>query len=105
VDIAAPIPQAIEIAAYYVATEALANCTKHAGAAAATVVARTDDSVLHVSVHDDGIGGADPTHGSGLVGLIDRIEAFGGTLKVTSPMGGGTAVRARIPLAEPGGVG
>jgi signal transduction histidine kinase len=100
VDIAARIPPAIEIAAYYVATEALANCTKHASATAAAIVARTEDDVLYVSVHDDGVGGADPTRGSGLVGLIDRIEAFGGTLKVTSPMGGGTALQARIPLAE-----
>jgi signal transduction histidine kinase len=98
VQIETRIPPTIEIAAYYVATEALANCAKHARASVVTVDARVQGDVLHLSITDDGVGGADPAKGSGLVGLIDRIEALGGTITVTSPQGGGSTLQVRLPF-------
>ncbi len=78
-------PDRIEVAAYYVVSEALTNTTRHAHATRANVAVEQDDARLHLSIHDDGVGGADPTAGSGLVGLRDRVQALGGTLDVTSP--------------------
>jgi signal transduction histidine kinase len=90
-------PEPVEVAAYYVVCECLTNVGRHAGAAAATVtVDRTGDAVV-VEVLDDGVGGADTERGSGLRGLADRVEAVGGTLRVWSPAGGGTRVRAELP--------
>ncbi len=96
-------PPAIEAAAYYVAAEALANVAKYAGADSASVRVLEDDEegTMIVEVADDGVGGADPTRGSGLEGLVDRVEALDGTLTVESPPGGGTRVRATIPLVPP----
>ncbi len=91
------LPEAIEVAAYYVVCESLANIGKHARASSAIVsVDRTASSVA-IEVADDGVGGADTERGSGLRGLADRVEALGGTLRVWSPAGGGTRVRAEIP--------
>jgi PAS domain S-box-containing protein len=93
---------AIEAAAYYVAAEALANVAKYAHAEAACVRIAEDlerDEVV-VEVADDGIGGAEPSRGSGLKGLEDRVEALDGTLEIVSPPGGGTRIRARIPMAR-----
>jgi PAS domain S-box-containing protein len=93
---------AIEAAAYYVAAEALANVAKYAHAEAAHVRIAEDaerDEIV-VEVADDGIGGADPSRGSGLKGLEDRVEALDGTLEMASPPGGGTRIRARIPMAR-----
>ena len=92
------LPQPLETAAYYVVSEALANATKHASASVAEVRLEARDGTLHVSIRDDGVGGADPSHGSGLLGLIDRVEALGGTFAVTSPPGHGTSMVLELPL-------
>jgi signal transduction histidine kinase len=91
------LPEPVEVAAYYVVSEALANAAKHAGASAVHVEARTADGRLHLSVRDDGVGGAEPGRGSGLVGLTDRVQALGGTITVRSPAGQGTTVRVELP--------
>jgi signal transduction histidine kinase len=97
VDLEGRLPEPIEVAAYYVASESLANVGKHARASAATVdVSRANGEVV-VEVVDDGIGGADTERGSGLRGLADRVEALSGRLRVWTPRGGGTRVRAEIP--------
>jgi signal transduction histidine kinase len=88
---------AIEVAAYYFVCETLTNVAKYAAATTATVTASHDGDVLVVEVIDDGVGGADPARGSGLRGLADRVEALGGSVRVSSPPGHGTAVRAEIP--------
>jgi PAS domain S-box-containing protein len=89
-------PADVEAAAYFVIAEALANVAKHAGASEAAVAVRAGAGALHVSVSDDGRGGADPARGSGLRGLADRVAALGGTLEVEG--GAGTTVRATLPL-------
>jgi signal transduction histidine kinase len=94
------LPEALEVAAYYLVSESLANVGKYAQASSATVeVSRVNGHVL-VEVSDDGIGGADTDLGSGLRGLADRVEALGGRLRIWSPGGGGTRVRAEIPCAQ-----
>jgi signal transduction histidine kinase len=92
------LPEHVEVAAYYAVSEALANAAKHARASAVHVELDTPDTVVRLAIRDDGIGGADPAKGSGLVGLSDRIEAVGGTLEVTSPAGNGTTLLIEIPL-------
>ncbi len=92
------LPAPVEAAAYYVVSEAIANVTKYAGATEVRVhIAQLNGSAL-VEVTDDGIGGADPQRGSGLRGLADRLSALNGTLEVESPPGGGTCIRAEIPV-------
>jgi signal transduction histidine kinase len=91
------LPQPIEFAAYFVASEALANAAKHARAGVVTVRVRRDGSTAVIEIADDGVGGVDPTAGSGLRGLADRVEALRGRLTVESPAGGGTVVRAELP--------
>jgi signal transduction histidine kinase len=93
------LPPPIELAAYYVVSEALTNATKYAQASVVNVAVETDDANLQLTIRDDGIGGADPTNGSGLVGLGDRVDAVGGTLAVSSQSGQGTQVSAEIPLS------
>ncbi|MCU1654373.1 MAG: two-component system sensor kinase, partial [Pseudonocardia sp.] len=88
----------IEVAAYYVASEALTNTTKHANAATAHITVEQRDTLLRLSIRDDGVGGADPTRGSGLVGLRDRVQALGGTIEVSSPPGAGTTILVELPL-------
>ena len=90
------LPEQVEAAAYYVVAEGLANVHKHAGASHVAVSARAEDGRLVVEVVDDGRGGADEA-GSGLRGLIDRVEALGGQVTLTSPAGGGTRLFAEIP--------
>ena len=99
-DPAARLPAAVEAAAYFVIAEALTNVAKYAGARRATVsIARANgDAVVEVS--DDGRGGAEADGGSGLAGLVDRLEALDGRLTVTSPRGAGTIIRAEIPCAS-----
>ena len=87
----------VEVAAYYVASEALANTAKHANASRAKVAVTHRDGWLELTVSDDGSGGADAANGSGLTGLVDRVEAIGGTIQIDSRPGGGTAVRVRLP--------
>ena len=88
----------IEVAAYYVVSEALTNTTKHARASYAHVTVEQRDALLHLSIRDDGIGGADPAGGSGLIGLRDRVQALGGSIEVSSPPGEGTAIVVELPL-------
>ena len=91
------LPEQIEIAAYYVVSESLANIGKHARATAVSIDVARNDSIVVVEVVDDGVGGADTEHGSGLRGLADRVEAHGGRLRIWSPAGGGTRLRAEMP--------
>jgi signal transduction histidine kinase len=93
------LPEPIEAAAYYVVAEALTNVAKYAHATAATVSVRTDDGLVTVEVADNGAGGADTRTGSGLRGLSDRVAALDGSLEIQSPAGGGTRVRAVIPVS------
>jgi len=92
------LPGRVEVAAYYVVSEALTNAAKHARASVVNVELDTHDAILQLAIRDDGIGGADPDQGSGLVGLSDRIEALGGTLQITSPAGNGTTLLIQVPL-------
>jgi signal transduction histidine kinase len=91
------LPAAVETAAYFVVSEALANVAKYAHAGGATVRMERDDGRLLVEVSDDGVGGAAVDAGSGLRGLSDRVAALDGALDVSSPPGGGTRLRARLP--------
>jgi signal transduction histidine kinase len=94
---ARPSP-AVEVAAYYVVAEALTNATKHAGASAVRIEATTRDGCLELSIVDDGVGGASPETGSGLIGLMDRIDALGGRIDISSPRGHGTRMRVELPV-------
>ena len=94
----ARLPEPIEVAAYYVVSESLTNATRHAHASVVEVGAEASGSTLRVCVRDDGVGGADPRRGSGLVGLKDRIEALGGAFSMHSPAGGGTTVSCELPV-------
>jgi signal transduction histidine kinase len=100
VELEGRLPAAVEVAAYYVASEALANVAKHARADSARVSAVVVGDHLLVEVADDGIGGADVDGGSGLRGLAERVEAVGGSLRVCSAPGDGTSVRADFPCAR-----
>ena len=92
------LPDAVEVAAYYVASEALTNASKHADASRVEIDLYLDDASLRLSICDDGGGGADPSRGSGLIGLKDRVEALGGTIDVESPHGRGTRLQVAIPV-------
>jgi signal transduction histidine kinase len=94
------LPDPIELAAYYVVAEALANTVKHAQATSIEIHAAAGDGVLRVRVRDDGRGGADPSGGSGLIGLTDRVEALGGRLTLDSPPAAGTTMQVALPLTE-----
>jgi PAS domain S-box-containing protein len=92
------LPEPVEVAAYYIVSEALTNATKHANASRVDIEASTHDGSLRLSIRDDGIGGADPARGSGLVGLTDRVEALGGSIQVGSRPGDGTHITVELPL-------
>jgi signal transduction histidine kinase len=92
------LPERVEVAAYYVVAEALTNVAKHAGASVVQLEVDTEDGLLRLGVRDDGVGGADPARGSGLVGLKDRVEATGGTLRVDSRAGQGTSLLVELPI-------
>jgi PAS domain S-box-containing protein len=94
-----PLPGPVEAAAYYVVAEALTNVAKYADASAVQVRAERQNGRVLIEVADDGVGGADPGHGSGLRGLADRVEALDGRLEVESGRGAGTRVTAVIPLS------
>jgi signal transduction histidine kinase len=87
----------IEAAIYYLVAEAITNVAKYAQATEARVSVERSNGIATVVVSDDGIGGAEPTSGSGLVGLADRVEALGGRLRIDSPPGQGTRLTAEIP--------
>ncbi|WP_327119533.1 PAS domain-containing protein [Nocardia sp. NBC_01730] len=92
------LPDSVEVGAYYIVAETLTNTAKHARASQATVCAQSKDDNLYLSIRDDGIGGADLGKGSGLIGLKDRVEALGGRMLLTSPVGSGTSLDVTIPL-------
>jgi signal transduction histidine kinase len=98
VQVTGRLPAPVEIAAYYVVSEALTNMAKHADAHAADVEVVAGEGILRVCVRDDGCGGAVLGDGSGLVGLMDRVEAFNGQVTLHSPPGKGTTLEARIPV-------
>jgi signal transduction histidine kinase len=101
VDVGAPdadLPGEIEVVAYFFCSEALANIAKHASATQVSVSVTSGGEEVRIEIADDGLGGADPTRGTGLRGLADRVEALGGTFHVESPPGGGTRLSAEIPL-------
>jgi signal transduction histidine kinase len=100
VRVATRLPEPVEVAAYYIVSEALTNTAKHAHAAEVHVLVETGGGGLELSVRDDGRGGADPRHGSGLIGLTDRVDALGGTIDVQSPAGEGTTLRVTLPVEE-----
>jgi PAS domain S-box-containing protein len=102
VDMHERIDERVEVAAYYVTSEALANTAKHARASVAEVHVTAGNGILDLSIRDDGVGGADPARGSGLIGLSDRVEALGGTLALVSPAGGGTSLRVSLPAGRGG---
>ena len=79
--------------------EAITNTTRHAQASGIDIDARINGSDLVLSIRDDGVGGADSSNGSGLIGLIDRVEALGGHLRIASPPGGGTTLHVAIPTS------
>ena len=91
------LPQPIEAAAYYVVSEALTNAAKHSRASAVWVDVETQDGGVRISIRDDGVGGAAPSRGSGLLGLKDRVEALGGEIELDSSSGNGTSLRVAIP--------
>jgi len=93
------LPAAIETAVYFICSEALTNVGKYAHASRAELAVRAEGDLVTVLVADDGIGGADPSAGSGLRGVADRVEALGGRFRVESPAGGGTRLLAEIPAA------
>jgi signal transduction histidine kinase len=94
------LPERLEVAAFYLVSESLANIGKHASATSATVAIARANGQLTVEVADDGVGGADTERGSGLRGLADRVEALEGRLRIWSPNGGGTRLRAEIPCVS-----
>ena len=97
VDLGSRLAEPLEVAAYYVVSESLANIGKHAQATSASIDVGRIGSEVFVEIVDDGVGGADTERGSGLRGLADRVEALGGRLRVWTPRGGGTRVRAEMP--------
>jgi signal transduction histidine kinase len=99
VEIDGRLSEPLEVAAYYVVSESLTNVAKHAQARTARVEVMKEQGELVLEVADDGQGGADPERGSGLRGLADRVEALNGRLRIWTPRGGGTRVRAEIPCA------
>jgi signal transduction histidine kinase len=92
------LPEHVEVAAYYVVSEALTNAAKHAHASVVKIDVVEQDAILKLAIRDDGIGGADPSQGTGLAGLADRIEALGGRLEIVSPARSGTLLSIEIPV-------
>jgi signal transduction histidine kinase len=94
----ARLPEPTEVAIYYVVAEALTNVAKHGQASVVVIEVEALDSGIRLSVRDDGAGGADPSRGSGLLGLRDRIDALGGRMNVASPPGVGTSIMVQFPV-------
>jgi len=92
------LPESVEVAAYYVVSEGLANAIRHANASFAKIDVETVEGNVRLSIRDDGRGGADPARGSGLIGLKDRVEAQGGTISVVSPPDEGTRLHVSLPV-------
>lgn len=98
-ELAGRVSESAEVAAYYVVAESITNVTRHARASQITINARINGANIVLSIRDDGVGGADSNNGSGLIGLIDRVEALGGHMEIDSPPGGGTALHVAIPTS------
>jgi PAS domain S-box-containing protein len=94
------LPEPVKVAVYYVVSEALTNAAKHADASVVQVTVEAREGILELSIRDDGSGGADPTRGSGLIGLTDRVNALGGTIDMASPVGQGTTLFITLPIDE-----
>jgi signal transduction histidine kinase len=94
-------PAPVEVATYYVASEALTNTSKHAEASRAEILLEERADTLRLRIRDDGVGGAEPQGGSGLIGLRDRVEALGGSIDVVSPIGHGTVIEVSLPIERP----
>jgi signal transduction histidine kinase len=92
------LPEQVEVAAYFVASEALTNAAKHSHASVIRVDFDARNGIARLAIRDDGVGGATPGRGSGLIGLTDRVEAIGGTIELTSPEGGGTSLLVELPI-------
>jgi signal transduction histidine kinase len=92
------LPERVEVPAYYVVSEALTNVAKHAHASGVDIDVDSTNGFARVAVRDDGVGGADIGQGSGLIGLVDRVEAAGGEFTISSPPGEGTSLLATFPL-------
>jgi signal transduction histidine kinase len=93
------LPDPVEVAAYYVASEALTNAAKHAHAESVEIRVSSNERELELTIRDDGVGGARVGTGSGLIGLTDRVQAAGGRIEIASPQGGGTTLHVSLPLA------
>jgi PAS domain S-box-containing protein len=100
VSVAYRLPECVEVAAYYLVSEALTNAAKHSNASVVHIDVAAEEGVVLLAIRDDGIGGADATQGSGLIGLRDRVEALDGTIEISSPAGGGTALRVTMPVGS-----
>jgi signal transduction histidine kinase len=98
VELEGRLPERVEVTTYYVVSEALTNVAKHANASAVEVDAGRDDGLVRLAIRDDGVGGANPARGSGLIGLKDRVEGSGGTLRVDSRPGQGTSLLVELPV-------
>jgi signal transduction histidine kinase len=96
------LPDHVEVAGYYVVAEALTNVAKHAQASLVQLAVKAENDKLYLSIHDDGIGGADTSKGSGLIGLVDRVGALGGQITITSRLGYGTSLVVNIPVGPDG---
>jgi len=101
VDVDQPLPESVEVTAYYIVAEALTNVAKHAQASTVRARAQVQENDLCLSIQDDGIGGANLGKGSGLIGLVDRVEAIGGRMQIVSPTGSGTSMHVTLPLKTP----
>jgi signal transduction histidine kinase len=100
VRVEARLPEEVELAAYYIVAEALTNTAKYSHASLVDVLVQTRGRTLRVAVRDDGVGGADPARGTGLLGVKERAEAIGGTVSLHSPPAAGTLLDAALPLGE-----
>jgi signal transduction histidine kinase/predicted RNA-binding Zn ribbon-like protein len=94
------LPERLEVALYYIASEALTNTAKHACASSISIDLDMDPNTVWLSVRDDGVGGATFGAGTGLTGLKDRVESLGGTRRVASPAGEGTSLRVELPIMD-----
>ncbi|MDX6319724.1 MAG: hypothetical protein QOD35_3124 [Nocardioidaceae bacterium] len=97
------LPDRIEVASYYLVSEALTNPAKHSHATEVRVDVEQTNGLVRLSIRDDGVGGADPSRGSGLTGLADRVDALGGTIEITSPPGNGTSLLVTLRFTTPEG--
>jgi PAS domain S-box-containing protein len=94
------LPERVEVAAYYLVSEALTNVAKHAQASIVNIDVEAASTTVQLAIRDDGVGGADPGHGSGLIGLRDRVETLGGRIEIASPEGRGTSLLVTIPIDD-----